>query len=150
MHCRACRKPEFAVVVVLDDVAVLRLCPIYKCGAGRNGHHRARGVLVRRRNVRYVRLTAFEQADVHSSFRYVYRKKPCAVQGVSRRNFAVAGVFDRVQLIAAEKLYDYAVQVLGARAYYYIARVYVYPAGAVQICGDGAFKFLIAVTGDTL
>ena len=123
------RKPEFAVVVVLDDVPSADR-PAYKPRPLGGGNYRARRVLVRRRDVQNVRLAFF---DVGGADVRVHAHILRAVQSVRRGDFSVTGVFHRIEFVSAQKFYYYAVEVFRTRADNDMARVDVYPPRAVEI-----------------
>ena len=97
---RLAGEAELGIVIVLDDVTVFALRgPIEKRVTPCDGRDDARREVVRRRNVQNIRAAFFERFGVYPLF--IHRRETVlhAVALVHLRNFAVAGIFERVDLI---------------------------------------------------
>lgn len=136
---RLAGEAELGIVIVLDDVTVFALRgPIEKRVTPCDGRDDARREVVRRRNVQNIRAAFFERFGVYPLF--IHRRETVlhAVALVHLRNFAIAGIFERVDLIEPQKLDEKPVEVLRSGADDDAVRVGIDAAKLPKVLGDGA------------
>ena len=110
---------EFAVVVVLDDVAVRRrVGPVEQLGALHGGHGHAHGKLVRGRDVGHARVAPFQFGYGNARVPHRYETETATAVAHAVPGDRVAGILQRKHGLRVEELDQQLQQVLRARAHH--------------------------------